>query len=279
MIKASVIGWPIAHSRSPLIHGYWLKQHGIDGAYEKIAVEPEGLPAFLATLRHGQHVGTNVTLPHKETALAHIDVPDERVQRIGALNTIWREGDKLHATSTDGVGFVENVKAEIPGFGWRGKSVTILGAGGSTRALVDEMLRQGVAAITIWNRTHSRAEVLAASFGTHVSAVVSADLAKTLGRIDLLVNTTSAGVKGDLELALPWTSLAAGAVVADIVYTPLVTDFLRKAAARDHVIVPGLGMLLHQAVIGFERWFGVRPQVTPALYDLVARDIDPAYIP
>jgi shikimate dehydrogenase len=269
MIEASVIGWPISHSRSPLIHGYWLKKHGLDGSYTKQAVAPEHLEQFINSLREGQRVGTNVTIPHKEATLAFVDEPDERVRRIGALNTIWREADRLHATSTDGPGFIANVK----------RPVTILGAGGSTRALVDELLRQGVDDIRIWNRTEARAEGLAGHFGSPVKAVAAGHLPACFRDTGLLINTTSTGMNGEGELDLPWTSLAVRAAVADIVYTPLVTPFLQKARQRDHQIVPGLGMLLHQAVVGFEKWFGVRPEVTDELYTLVARDIDPGYQP
>jgi shikimate dehydrogenase len=277
MIKASVIGWPITHSRSPLIHGYWLKQHGIRGSYEKIAVEPQNLEAFVDSLRTGEHAGSNVTLPHKERALIFVDVADERAQRIGAVNTIWREAGKLHATSTDGQGFVLNVAMTIPGFQWKQACVTILGAGGSARALIDEMLRQGVERVDLYNRTSARAEQLAQHFGPQIHVVNAQTISDALRHTHLLVNTTSAGLQGDLELQIPWPALPADAVVADIVYTPLITAFLQDAKRRGHAIVPGLGMLLHQAVPGFEKWFGVRPEVTEALHDLVARDIDPDY--
>ncbi len=279
MIKASVIGWPISHSRSPLIHSYWLKQMGIDGIYQKHAVEPQDLGSFIQTLRNGDHVGTNVTLPHKETALGHIDEPDDRVRRIGALNTIWRENGRLCATSTDGPGFVANLRQTLPNSSPAAQPVTILGAGGSARSIIDEMLRQGVDRIYIVNRTFSRAETLAEHFGPHVTAINTNEIASALSQSGLLINTTSAGLSEQSELALPWTSLKATALVADIVYTPLITPFLQAAKAHDHPIVPGLGMLLHQAVVGFEKWFGQRPVVTQELHDLVARDIDPDYKP
>jgi shikimate dehydrogenase len=277
MIKASVIGWPIQHSRSPLIHGYWLRKHDIDGSYDKLAVAPDDLQSFIETLRHGEHVGTNVTLPHKETALPFVDEADDRVRRIGALNTIWRESGKLRATSTDGPGFLANINQAQPRFEIAAGPVTILGAGGSTRAIIDELLRVGVDRIYIYNRTYSRAEALAKHFGTKVHAVEPAKLTTTLAVTALLVNTTSAGMTGQDQLNISWDSLAQQAVVADIVYTPLITPFLIEARSRGHAIIPGLGMLLQQAVVGFKKWFGVRPEVTPDLYDLVARDIDPDY--
>ena len=277
MIKASVIGWPIQHSRSPLIHGYWLKKHGINGSYDKQAVAPDALESFIQTLRDGEHVGTNVTLPHKEAALPFIDEADDRVRRIGALNTIWRDSSKLLATSTDGPGFLANVQQTQPQFEIAKGPVTILGAGGSTRAIIDELLRTGVDRIFIHNRTYSRAEALAQHFGAKVHSVAPAKLTKALAETGLLVNSTSAGMTGQDQLDFSWDSLAPNAVVADIVYTPLITPFLLEAQSRGHAIIPGLGMLLHQAVVGFEKWFGVRPEVTQDLYDLVARDIDPEY--
>jgi shikimate dehydrogenase len=279
MIKASVIGWPIAHSRSPLIHGYWLKVHGIDGVYTKEPVEPGHLDAFFATLRNGNHVGTNVTLPHKEAAVAHVDRPDDRVHRIGALNTVWREHGKLHATSTDGPGFFASVHQRHAHAQVKGAVVTILGAGGSARAIVDEALRIGVDRVFVCNRTPSRAQALSDHFGAKVRAGTAERLPSALRDTSLMVNTTSAGLKGETGPDMPWDKLNSRAVVADIVYTPLITPFLLEAKARGHAIVPGLGMLLHQAVDGFEKWFGVRPEVTQELHDLVARDIDPEYQP
>jgi shikimate dehydrogenase len=279
MIRASVIGWPISHSRSPLIHGHWLRMHGIDGSYTKEAVAPEDLANFIQSLRTGERVGTNVTMPHKEAALTLVDEPDDRVRSIGALNTIWREGGKLHATSTDGPGFIANVRQTLPDFDVAQASVTILGAGGSARSLVDELLRQGVNHIHVFNRTPSRAEELAHHFGPKVRPVMAQHLPQTFSDTGFLINTTPAGMNSDEGLDLPWANLTSSAVVADIVYTPLITQFLKSAAARDHRIVPGLGMLLHQAVVGFEKWFGVRPVVTEQLHDLVARDIDPGFEP
>jgi shikimate dehydrogenase len=279
MIKASVIGWPITHSRSPLIHGYWLRKHGIDGIYTKEAVEPENLAAFFSSLRVGNHVGTNVTMPHKEAAIAHIDVPDDRVNRIGALNTVWRQSGKLHGTSTDGPGFFSSVMQTQPQAQIQNSVVTIFGAGGSARAIVDEALRLGADRIFVHNRTPARAQSLAEHFGARVKMVSFESLQSALRDTSLVVNTTSAGITGEAGLNLPWDKLNVNATAVDIVYTPLITPFLLEARARGHAIVPGLGMLLHQAVDGFEKWFGVRPEVTQELHDLVARDIDPGYRP
>jgi shikimate dehydrogenase len=279
MIKACVIGWPIAHSRSPLIHNYWIKQHELAGLYEKIAVEPKTLGEFFANMRHGKYAGCNVTIPHKETALAFVDEADDRVQRIGALNTIWLQDEKLHATSTDGAGFICNMADHYPDFTSRGKTITILGAGGSARALIDELLRQEAGLVQVHNRTHTRAADLARHFGKGVVALAAEDLKDGLKTTDLLVNTTSQGMNNEAQTDIPWDALKPDAIVADIVYTPLITPFLKTAKSRHHRIIPGLGMLLHQAVIGFEKWFGVTPRVTPELYSLVARDIDPDYQP
>jgi shikimate dehydrogenase len=273
--KACVIGWPIAHSRSPLIHNYWIALHGLEGSYEKRAVEHQNVGAFFHGLRQGAFVGCNVTIPHKETAITFIDEVDDRVRRIGALNTVWEQDGKLHATSTDGPGFLANVKDHCPDFNCQNKSITVLGAGGSARALIDELLRQGVDRVAIHNRTHERAEVLAKHFGPRVTAIEASQLSGALTTTDLLINTTSQGMNSESEFVLPLHSLKHSAIVADIVYTPLVTPFLKSAEASHHKIVPGLGMLLHQAVIGFEKWFGILPTVTPELHALVARDIDP----
>lgn len=277
MIKACVIGWPIAHSRSPLIHNYWIKRYGLTGIYEQVAVEPSSLQSFFESLRQGNYAGCNVTIPHKENALSLIDQADERVRRIGALNTVWIQNKKLHATSTDGPGFMANVVDHQPTFHCEGKTITILGAGGSARALVDELLRSGAERVQIQNRTHERAEHLARHFGNDVDAIEATNLDAALATTDLLINTTPQGMNSDAQTEIAWGKLKRTAIVADIVYTPLITPFLRTAQSYEHNIVPGLGMLLHQAVIGFEKWFGVTPKVTPELYDIVAHDIDLDY--
>jgi shikimate dehydrogenase len=275
--KACVIGWPISHSRSPLIHGYWLKYHGLPGSYERKPVEPKNLPAFFETLRKGDFVGCNVTLPHKQNTLALVDNPDARVTRIGALNTVWKEAGSLHATTTDGPGFVANLQSALPDFALKNGTAVVLGAGGSARAIIDEMLRQGAPKVIVFNRTKARAEELAKLFGPHVQASDAIDLPSQFANAHLLINTTSAGIADSEKLVVPWQALNKNAVVSDISYVPLVTPFLEDAKTRGHRIVTGLGMLLHQAVFGFEKWFGVKPAVTPELYTLIARDIDPEY--
>jgi shikimate dehydrogenase len=279
MIKACVIGHPVSHSRSPLIHGYWLKLLGLEGRYEKRDIKPEDLATFLRQLPDSEFAGCNITLPHKESACAHIDVLDERARSIGAINTVYVRDGKTYATSTDGHGFAANINWHAPDFALNGINVVVLGAGGSAKAIVDELLRQGAGAIAVANRTLAKATQIAAQFGPKV-------VAKDLGRLDdelasanLVVNTTSAGIANNEALAVDFSKLRARTFVADINYVPLTTPFLVAAKRHGCRIVPGLGMLLHQAVPGFELWFGKRPTVTQELYTLVARDIDAGYAP
>lgn len=278
MKKTCVIGWPIAHSRSPLIHGYWLKQHAILGRYEKHAVQPADLRNFVNEVKTGLWQGCNVTTPHKESVIPFIDECDDRVIRIGSANTLYMCDGKLHATSTDGPGFMANLFSQCPDFEIAGSTIMILGAGGSARAVIDELLRHNAAQVVIANRTHQKAQHLAAHFGSKVIAVESNKLREYALHCNLLVNTTSAGMAGSVAIEFPMETLDEATVVYDIVYIPLITPLLRAAAARDLRVVTGLGMLLHQAVPGFEKWFGVRPVVTQELHDMVAIDIDPAYV-
>jgi shikimate dehydrogenase len=279
MIKACVIGWPITHSRSPLIHGYWLKHHGIEGCYERIAVKPIQLQDFLTNLKANGFAGCNVTIPHKEAALSAIQHIDYSVKKIGALNTVYIKDGKTHATSTDGEGFFQNLLVHVPDFDLSQKRVIILGAGGSAKAIIERLLREDVKSITLINRTMARANDIMAIFGNKIIVGESEKIADALRNCDLLINTTSQGMTGQPDLQVDLAGLPPHAVVADIVYVPLKTQLLKEAEAHGHRIVPGLGMLLHQAVRGFELWFGVKPKVTPELYTLIARDIDPDYQP
>ena len=271
-IKACVIGWPIEHSRSPLIHGYWLRHHGIDGSYTKEAVEPENLVDFLKGLDANGFAGCNVTVPHKEAALAQADRADETAQTIGAANTLWIEGDALCATNTDAYGFLANLDASAPGWSDGTGSAVVLGAGGAARAVIQGLRERGIDDIRLVNRTLERAEALASHFGD-VSVLPWSSAAAALVDCGLLVNTTSLGMAGAPALELPLDDLPATAVVHDIVYVPLETDLLARARARGNRTVDGLGMLLHQAVPGFEKWFGVRPDVSDALRSLVVADL------
>jgi shikimate dehydrogenase len=273
MKKACVIGWPVAHSRSPLIHNYWLKHYGLEGLYEKKAVKPEELQHFLQTMQEQGYVGCNVTIPHKEEALRAVNHLDEVVKRTGSLNTIYFVANEKHATSTDGEGFFRNLVTTIPGLDLAGKKAIIIGAGGSAKAIIERLLRAGLSDIAVQNRTLERVDELKAAFGPQIRAIDATHFVAESKTAALVVNTTSQGMKGQPSLDIDLSALPVDCVVADLVYVPLETDLLRQAHARGLRTVGGLGMLLHQAVDGFEKWFGVRPQVTSQLYDHVAADI------
>jgi shikimate dehydrogenase len=279
MIKACVIGWPIKHSRSPLIHNYWLEKLHIEGRYEQQEVEPGNLAVFLKNLDENGYAGCNVTLPHKEAAVSLVDFPDQSVKAIGALNTIYRLGGKLYAESTDGEGFLQNLLALQPNFNFSHKTVCILGAGGSARAIIERLIRANVKKINVVNRTIARALDLESSFAPLVKGYTQDQMADACKACDVLINTTSQGMTGQPELQFDLALLPISAIVCDIVYVPLKTDLIKRAQARGHRVVPGLGMLLHQAVRGFELWFGQKPVVTSELFTLVAQDIDPDYRP
>ncbi|MGB3272862.1 MAG: shikimate dehydrogenase [Xanthobacteraceae bacterium] len=268
---ACLIGWPAAHSRSPLIHHYWLRTLGISGGYSIEAVPPEEFAGFIAELPRRGFVGANVTIPHKEHALS-LSEPDERARAVGAANTLWFEGDRLRSTNTDVEGFLANLDAAAPGWD-RAEDALVLGAGGAARAVVFGLKERGIARIHVANRTIARAEALARQFG---ATVVPADwdaVPGLLPRSALVVNTTSLGMHGQPPLALDAALLAPGTVVNDLVYVPLETPLLAAARARGLRTADGLGMLLHQAVRGFELWFGRRPQVTAELRALVEADL------
>jgi shikimate dehydrogenase len=276
--RAFVIGWPIAHSRSPLIHTYWLKQLGLAGAYEKIAVVPEGLALFLADFPQLGFVGGNVTLPHKEAAFAQCAQTTPVAEALQAVNTLWTEGGKLCGDNTDVAGFLACLDANAWGWGEACEKAVVLGAGGAARAIVAALISRGVPEITIVNRSEARGEELVALAkridpAQKIALSDYASLHHELAKADLLVNTTSLGMQNQPPLIVDLARLPSHAVVADIVYVPLETDLLKAARARGLKASSGLGMLLYQAVPGFERWFGVRPEVTPELYELVARDI------
>lgn len=277
MTKACVIGWPISHSRSPLIHGYWLSHYGISGSYTRVPVEPDALRDFILNLGDRGYAGCNVTLPHKEAAFRLVIPADATTERLGAVNTIYRENGKTLGTNTDGEGFIGSLLQSAPDLELNNARVVVLGAGGASLAVVSALLEQGVGEITVANRTYGKAGELRARFGRRIKPASWLDAAVQLSDCDLLVNTTSLGMKGQppLDLDLRWLNVKA--VVTDIVYTPLRTALLEQAVQRGNPAVEGLGMLLHQAVRGFSLWFGVTPTVTAELYGLVASDIDPGY--
>jgi len=268
---ACLIGWPAAHSRSPLIHHYWLRTLGIEGGYNIEAVPPEGFAEFVLHLSKHGFVGANVTIPHKVRALA-LTRPDERARAVGAANTLWYDGGELLSTNTDIEGFINNLDACAPG-GQTGVEALVLGAGGSSRAVVFGLIERGVKHVHLANRTPERARALADQFGAQVRPVPWNEIGDLLARIELLVNTTSLGMHGQPPLQIDVGLLPAHAVVADLVYVPLETPLLRAARARGLKTADGLGMLLHQAVRGFELWFGHRPLVTPELRALVEADL------
>ena len=274
MRRACVIGWPVEHSRSPLIHRYWLKQYGLDGAYEKEAVKPEDLPAFLGGLAARGYAGANITLPHKEAVLRLATVADEAARTIGAANTLWLdEAGRLNASNTDAYGFMTNLNAVAPGWNEGRRPVMVLGAGGAGRAVLHGLLAEGASRILLANRTSGRAQELADAFGPAVTVVDWRERDRALLGCGLLVNATSLGMTGKEALDLDLALLPSDAVVADLVYSPLETRLLAAARGRDNRAVDGLGMLLHQAVPGFERWFGVRPAVTDELRAHVAASL------
>lgn len=277
MIRACVIGWPISHSRSPLIHGYWLRQLGIDGSYTRQPVEPSSLADFISGLDTAGYAGCNVTIPHKEAVFGLVTRADDTTERLGAVNTVFRRGGTTFGTNTDGEGFISSLHHTAPGLSLSGKRAMVLGAGGASLAVVNAILEQGAAEVAVANRTLEKAELLGHRFGKRVLPLAWNEATDQLGECSLLVNTTSLGMKGQPALEFDLARLPGDAVVTDIVYTPLRTRLLEDAAARGNVVVEGLGMLLHQAVRGFSLWFGVTPQVTQELHDLVARDIDPDY--
>jgi shikimate dehydrogenase len=268
---ACLIGWPAAHSRSPLIHHYWLRTLEIEGGYNIEAIPPEGFAEFVLHLSTHGFVGANVTRPHKERALA-LSMPDARARAVGAANTLWYEGGELRATNTDIEGFINNLDACASGWG-AATDALVLGAGGASRAVVFGLIERGIERVHLANRTMERAQALADQFGARVHPVAWDAIGGLLPRAGLLVNTTSLGMHGQPPLEIGIGLLPSDAVVADLVYVPLETPLLAGARARGLKTADGLGMLLHQAVRGFELWFGQRPEVTSELRALVEADL------
>jgi shikimate dehydrogenase len=263
---AGIIGWPVGHSLSPRLHGHWLRRHGIDGAYVPFAVPPERLEQALRALPALGLRGCNLTIPHKEAALALVDRPTELGRRIGAVNTVVVEADGgLAGDNTDGLGMIASLAAGCPG--WRAEAgpAVLLGAGGAARAVAVALLDAGTPEVRLLNRTPDRAQKLAAGLDGPVAAVPWAERARALAGAALLVNTTSLGMIGQPPLVLSLDALPRTALVTDLVYTPLITPLLAVARAHGNPVVDGLGMLLHQARPGFRAWFGVEPVVDDEL--------------
>lgn len=262
---AGVIGWPVAHSRSPRLHGHWIARHGLDAAYVPLPVRPEDFATAVAGLRAAGFRGANVTLPHKEAAFALADRLTPRARRAGAVNTLVFHPDGVEGDCTDGFGFLASLDGHDPAAG----PAVVLGAGGAARAVAAALLDAGCPRVTLVNRSPARAEALAAALGGPVEVAAAPPLAGAA----LLVNATSLGMAGQPPLEIDLSPLPAGATVADIVYVPLETPLLRAARVRGLRAVDGLGMLLHQARPGFHAWFGVDPAVDDALRRDVASDI------
>jgi shikimate dehydrogenase len=269
---ACVIGWPVKHSRSPLIHNYWIKHHGLAAEYRSEEIAPAAFAEFVAQLAAHGYVGANITLPHKEAALA-LSEPDDRALAIGAANTLWLDGPHLYSTNTDVEGFTANLDAAVPGWDGNPGEAVVLGAGGSARAVVYGLIERGFGRIHLVNRTPERAQAVRARLGEAVQPAHAGALPHLLTRAGLLINTTSLGMAGQPPLEIDLDPLQQDAVVADLVYAPLETALLASAKRRGLAVADGLGMLLHQAVRGFQIWFGVRPEVTPELRALVAADL------
>jgi shikimate dehydrogenase len=262
---AGVIGSPVAHSRSPALHGYWLRRYALPGHYVPLDIAHADLAEALRMLPRLGFVGANVTIPHKETVLALADVVTDRAALIGAANTlVFRKDGKLQADNTDGHGFLANLRQGAPDWRPAAAPAAVLGAGGAARAVVAALIEAGVPEIRIANRTRPRAEALRSDFGARLRVVDWVQAANMIEGAGLVVNTTALGMTGRPALRLPLDALSPGAVVTDLVYTPLMTDFLQMARATGATVVDGLGMLLHQAAPGFERWFGIRPEVDAA---------------
>lgn len=263
---AGVMGWPVGHSRSPRLHGYWLDLHGIDGAYVPLAVRPGDLGAALRALPKLGFRGCNLTVPHKEEALSIVDRLDDTARRIGAVNTVVVEDDgSLTGRNTDAPGFIANLVQGAPGLTLDGATAMVVGAGGAARGVIAGLIEAGVVQIRLANRSADKTNALVHAFGSYVVAMPWDERADHLDDVDLLVNSTSLGMVGQPPLDLSLDGLPRRAIVTDIVYAPLETDLLARARARGNPVVDGLGMLLHQAVPGFEAWFGIRPEVTEAL--------------
>lgn len=262
---AGVIGSPVAHSKSPQLHGHWLKTYGLAGYYIPMDVASDRLRSVIQALPSMGFVGVNITIPHKEAVLDIADIVTDRATLIGAANTlIFRKDGKVHADNTDGYGFLENLRSNAPNWNPKSGPAAILGAGGASRAVVASLLDAGTPEILLTNRTRVRAEAIAEEFGHRVTVVDWVQAGNILDEASLLVNTTSLGMVGHAELRVPLDGLRSDLVVTDLVYAPLKTSLLAEAEAHGCVTVDGLGMLLHQAVPAFERWFGQRPVVDNA---------------
>ncbi len=276
LARVWVLGWPVTHSRSPLIHNHWIKKLGIENAvYEKHGVPPEELSTTLSSFRDEGVIGANVTVPHKEAVFASLTHHDDAARRLKAVNTIVDCGSHFEGRNTDGYGFMANLTTEAPAVDFTSKPAMVLGAGGAARAILVALADAGVPEIRLVNRTVEKAETLLTELDVKGTVLSWEHAPAALEDVGLLVNTSSLGMTGMDPLNLSLEKLGPSALVTDIVYSPLETDLLSRARARGNPVVDGLGMLLHQAVPGFEAWFGVRPEVTLELRALVLADLNP----
>jgi shikimate dehydrogenase len=271
--RAGVVGWPVAHSRSPTIHRYWLEEFGLKGSYERFAVRPAEFREFATRIGRDGLVGANITAPHKETAYALCDRRTPVADALGAVNTYWREDGQLWGDNTDVAGFLANMDESAPGWASQAKLAVVIGAGGAARAILYALISRRFERIVVVNRTQARAEALAAQFGSSTKAATWAALPAELAEADLLVNASTLGMVGQPPLTVGLSALPDRATVADAVYIPLRTPLIEAARTRGLRAVEGLGMLLHQAAPAFARWFGQQPIVTPALRALVETEV------
>lgn len=273
MKRVCIVGWPAKHSRSPKLHGYWIEKYGLEGEYGIEEVTAEDFPAFISNLAGRGYVGCNITMPHKDAAF-QLSQPDERAKAVGASNTLYLDNGVLRSTNTDIEGAMGALDAASPGWDKRTASAVVLGAGGACRAVIFGLIERGIETIHVANRTFDKAVEMQTRFGSKVKPAHWDQLPELLKDAKLLINTTSLGMKGQPPLQIDLSGLSADAVVSDIVYVPLTTPLLAAAKARGLKTANGLDMLLHQAVRGFELWFGKRPEVTKELFALLAADIE-----
>lgn len=271
--KTGVIGWPINHSRSPLIHGYWLKVYELAGSYELISVSPAEAGLFFKSFKQSGYIGANITIPHKEAVIPYLDTVDEAATVIGAVNTIWVEDDQLHGTNTDWLGFLGNLDTGSPGWDKKIKTALVLGAGGASRGIIYALIQRGFTKIHVANRSVERAQDIAIHFGSAVIPHALDDADQWVAESGFIVNTTSLGMENNPPLSLSLENAAPHCLITDIVYSPLETSLLRQAKLRGLKTVDGLGMLLHQAAPGFERWFGVLPIIDDELRQIILKDM------
>ncbi len=266
ILRAGVVGWPVEHSKSPVLHGYWLKRYNIAGTYQAIPLPQDKFETGIRKLAKQGYRGVNITIPHKETMLAMADSVTDRAAMIGAANTVFFHSDgSIGVDNTDGYGFIRNLYQNAPVWDPKAGPALVLGAGGASRAVIAALLEAGAPTIRLANRTRLRAEMLAEHFGARVEVVDWNRASDAMDGAMTIVNTTSLGMQGQPDLHVHFAAAPKAALVTDIVYTPLVTPFLAKAAEQGLETVDGLGMLLHQAVPGFEIWFGTTPEVDEGL--------------